>query len=77
MPFLTGNEEFETRMKKSVCSRYSAVLLNTMFHHSDNVMYVEKFGTQLLTIPKKGKLKLYCASLDFIIGRLKKNFQRA
>ena len=55
MPFLTGDEDFETKMKKSVCSRYSAVLLNTMFHHSDNVTYVEKFGTQLLAIPKKGK----------------------
>lgn len=53
-PFLSMSEEVDGKVKKSVCCRYSSVLLNTMLHHTYNVEYVERFRQQLLDIPKKG-----------------------
>lgn len=53
LPFLCGGEDFETKMKKSVSSKYAAVLLLQTLQHSNSVDYLERFSSQLLTIPKK------------------------
>lgn len=53
LPFLTGDENFEAKMKKSVSSRYATVLLSQILLHADNVGYLKKFGSKLLTVPKK------------------------
>ena len=55
LPFLHGDEDFESKMKKSVSSRYAAVLLNLMFLHSNKMEFCERFSTQLQAIPKKGR----------------------
>ena len=55
LPFLNGDEDFESKMKKSVSSRYAAVLLNLMFLHSNKMEFCERFSTQLQAIPKKGR----------------------
>lgn len=53
LPFLTGDEDFETKMKKSVSIKYAAVLLSLTLQHSEQLEYLETFGTELLAIPKK------------------------
>ena len=65
LPFLTGNEEFESKMKKSVCNRYASVLMNVTLQHSDNVDYLERFGSKLLTIPKRGNSKFKVTRENF------------
>ena len=55
LPFLNGDEDFESKMKKSVSSRYAEVLLNLMFLHSNKMEFCERFSTQLQAIPKKGR----------------------
>lgn len=59
LPFLNGDDEFESKMKKSVSSRYAAVLLNLLCLHSTNAEFYKKFGTDLLAIPKKENDKVY------------------
>ncbi|XP_065669251.1 protein virilizer homolog isoform X3 [Hydra vulgaris] len=53
LPFLTGGENFETKIKKSVASRYSAILLNITLQFSHEVDWLRAFKKKLLSIPKK------------------------
>jgi len=53
LPFLTGDEDHESKMKKSVSSRYASVLLNLTLQYLRQVSMLTEFGPRLLTIPKK------------------------
>jgi len=73
MPFIEHTDEGEGKTRRSVSSKYASVLLLLTIQISDNIKSLEKFGSKLLSVPKKEgdsvltELGHYLAPLDRII----------